>query len=118
MTVEALETSKWVFLAFSFLLIADNDRYGEVKAVLGNSYLLGKQEYTSDLLAVKRLLADFKDAGKPKKRGSNKGDATGNAIAKQESKWTIVCHGCGAAAQEDDGSAPTSRRTTVRGTRS
>ena len=40
--------------------MADDDRYGAVKATLDDNYLLGKQEFPRDLLAAKRLLTDFK----------------------------------------------------------
>ena len=43
-------------------MIADDERYWGVKTSLGDSYLLGKQKYPQDLLAAKRLLADFKGA--------------------------------------------------------
>lgn len=94
-TAEALKTSKQAYLACLFLLMADNKRYSKVKATLDNNYLLRKQEYPQDLLAAKRLLADFKDIGKLKKRGSNEGDAAGVTFAEKEDKWVPVCYGCG-----------------------
>ena len=42
---EALKTSKQVYLDYLFLLMTDNNRYGEAKATFGNNYLMGKQEY-------------------------------------------------------------------------
>ena len=72
-TAEALKTSKQAYLACLFLLMADDERYSDVKATLDDNYLLGKQEYPQDLLAAKRLLADFKGNGTPKTQGSNKG---------------------------------------------
>ena len=75
--------------------MADNVRCSKVKATLDNNYLLGKQEYPQDLLAAKRLLADFKGTGKPKKRRRNKGNSAGVAFAEQGGKRVPVCHGCG-----------------------
>ena len=80
--VEVLKTSKQAYLACLFLLMANNDRCGNVKAILDNNYLLVKQECPQDLLAVKWLLADFKGTGKPKKRGGHKGGAAGVMFAK------------------------------------
>ena len=92
MTAEALKTSKQAYLACLFLLMADDDRYSDVKATLDDNYLLGKQEYPQDLLAAKRLLADFKGTSKPKKQGNDK-DAAGVAFTKKEAQWAPVCHG-------------------------
>ena len=93
-TAEALKSSKQAYLACLFLLMSDDDRYSDVKATLDDNYLLGKQEYPQDLLAAKRLLADFKGTSKAKKRGSDD-DAAGVAFAEKEAPWAPVCHGCG-----------------------
>jgi hypothetical protein len=71
---EAMKTSKEAYLACLFLLMADEERYGGVKATLDDNYLLGKQEYPQNLLAAKRLLADFNGTG-PK--GTQKVGAAG-----------------------------------------
>ena len=42
-----------------FLLLTDNERYGPLKTQLDNNFLMGKQEYPSDVLAAKRLMTDF-----------------------------------------------------------
>ena len=42
-----------------FLLLADNERYGPLKMQLDNNFLMGIQEYPSDVLAAKRLMMDF-----------------------------------------------------------
>ena len=94
-TTEALKTSKQAYLACLFLLMADDERYSKVKATLDDNYLLGKQEYPQDLLAAKRLLADFKGTGKPKNQGGDKRDAAGVAFAKKGGKWMSMCHGYG-----------------------
>ena len=39
---EAMKTSKGAYLACLFLLMAEEDRYGRVKATLDDNYLLGK----------------------------------------------------------------------------
>ena len=65
---EVMKTAKEAYLACLFILMADDERYGGIKTALGDNYLLGKQEYPQDLLAAKRLLADFKGTpGKTKK---------------------------------------------------
>ena len=57
---EAMKSTKEVYLACLFILMADDERYRGVKTEVGDNYLLGKQEYPQDLLTAKRLLADFK----------------------------------------------------------
>ena len=81
---EATKSSKQAYLACLFLLMADDDRYGAVKATLDDNYLLGKQEFPRDLLAAKRLLMDFKGTGtKVKKRG------WGGAVGRR--RWRQLC---------------------------
>ena len=59
---QVMKTTKEAYLTCLFILMEDDERYGGVKTVLGDNYLLGKQEYPQNLLAAKRLLADFKGA--------------------------------------------------------
>ena len=68
---KVMKTAKEVYLACLFILVVNDERYGGVKTALGDNYLLGKQEYPQDLLAAKRLLADFK--GAPSKTGGISG---------------------------------------------
>ena len=97
METEALKTSKQAYLACLFMLMADEDWYGGVKSTLDDNYLLGKQEYPQDLLASKRLLADFKGAGpKVRKKVIGSEDDHDIAFVEQESGGFIpTCHGCG-----------------------
>ena len=57
---EVMKLAKEAYLACLFVLVADEERYGGVKTALVDNYQLGQQEYPQDLLAAKRLLADFK----------------------------------------------------------
>ena len=94
---EAMKSSKGAYLACLFLLMADEDRYGRVKVALDDNYLLEKQEYPQDLLAAKRLLADFKGAGPNTKRKAP-GSEEGQGVAFVERGWggyIPTCHGCG-----------------------
>ena len=79
--------------------MADDDRYGKVKATLDDNYLLGKQEFPRDLLAAKRLLADFKGTGATaKKRAAPTNEDAGVAFAEGENKtggFVPTCYGCG-----------------------
>ena len=110
---EAMKTSKEAYLACLFLLMADEERYGGVKATLDDNYLLGKQEYPQNLLAAKRLLADFKGTG-PK--GKQKVGATGEqGVAFVEGRGDDSSPPAMAAARSAraaGGSAATSPRST------
>ena len=94
---EAMRSSKSVYLACLFLLMADEDHYGGVKATLDDNYLLGKQEYPQDLLAAKRLLVDFKGSGSSTKR-KTPGPEEGQGVAFIEGGgggYIPNCHGYG-----------------------
>ena len=94
---EAMKSAKSAYLACLFLLMADEDRYGGVKATLDDNYLLGKQEYPQDMLAAKRLLADFKGVGPSTKR-KTPGPEEGQGVAFVEGGgggYVPNCHGCG-----------------------
>ena len=69
-----MKSSKEAYLVCLFILMADNERYGGVKAALRDNYLLGKQEYPQDLLAAKRLLDDFKGAPSKVKKAAEAAD--------------------------------------------
>ena len=77
---KSMKSSKQAYLACLFLLMADEERYGGVKATLDDNYLLGKQEYPQDLLVAKRLLADFKGGGPGTKR-KTPGPEEGQGVA-------------------------------------
>jgi hypothetical protein len=84
---EATKISKQAYLACLFLLMADDERYGGMKAALNSNYLLGKQEFPRDLLAAKRLLADFKGSEtKMMKRVTASEDNAGVALVEKEDK--------------------------------
>ena len=85
------------YLACLFILMADEERYGGVKTALGDNYLLGQQEYPQDLLAAKRLLADFKGAPSKVKKAAEAADEQGVAFAEggKGGEYIPTCHGCG-----------------------
>ena len=57
-TLYAKETTQGEYLVCLFLLLADTERYGPIKTQLDNNFLMGKQEYPSNVLAAKRLMTD------------------------------------------------------------
>ena len=77
--------------------MADNERHGGVKTALGDNYLLGKQEYPQDLLAAKRVLADFKGASGKTRKTSEAADEQGVAFAEggKGTEYILTCHDCG-----------------------
>ena len=97
MTADTLKTRNQAYLARLFLLMANNDRYGKVKAILDNNYFLGKQEYPQDLLAAKRLLAEFKGKEIKFKRrlapGTDK--KQGVAFVQTRKNKECICCNCG-----------------------
>ena len=58
-TLSAKEATQGEYLACLFLLLADNERYGPLKTQPDNKFLVGKQEYPSNVLTAKRLMTDF-----------------------------------------------------------
>jgi len=58
-TTSAKEAAQGEYFACLFLLLADDERYGPLKTQPNNNFLMGKQEYPSDVLAAKRLMTDF-----------------------------------------------------------
>ena len=82
---EATNTSKGAYFTCPFLLMADEDCYGGVKATLDDNCLLGKQEHPQYLLVAKRLLADFKGTGpKTKRKAAGSDDDQGVAFVKKK----------------------------------
>ena len=58
-TTSAKEAEQREYLACLFLLLVDDERYSPLKTQLDNNFLMGKQEYPSNVLAAKRLMTDF-----------------------------------------------------------
>ena len=79
--------------------MADNERHGGVKTALGDNYLLGKQEYPQNLLAAKRLLADFKGAPSKTRKTAEAADEQGVAFAEggKGAEYVPTCHDTAAA---------------------
>ena len=66
---EASELACAEYLACLFLLLADDERFKTLKKTLNNNFLLGRQEYPKDILALKRLMTHFDpDVATGKKR--------------------------------------------------
>ena len=47
------------YLAYLFLRLADNQRYGPLNTQLDTNFLMEEQEHPSDVLSVKRLMTDL-----------------------------------------------------------
>ena len=94
---EAMKSAKEAYLAYLFILMADDERYGGVKTALGDNYLLGQQEYPQDLLAAKRLLADFKGVPSKVKNAAEAADEQRVAFAEDGmgGEYIPTCYGCG-----------------------
>lgn len=93
---EAMKLAKEAYLACLFIMMADGARYGGVKAALGDNYLLGKQEYPQDLLAAKRLLADYRGVPGKARKAAAAADDQGVAFAEGgKTEYVPTCHGCG-----------------------
>ena len=58
-TLNAKEAAQGEHLVCMFLLLPDDERYGPLKTQLDVNFLMGKQEYHSDVLTSKRLMTDF-----------------------------------------------------------
>ena len=84
LTAKALKAGKQAYLVYLFLLMANGNHYGKVKATIDDSFLLRKQDYPQDLLAAKRLLADFKRVVTPKKKAEEMADVPGIAFVEKE----------------------------------
>ena len=78
---EVIKAAKEAYLACLFIQLADDKRYGDVKRALADNYLLGKQEYPQDLLAAKRLLADYKGVPGKATKAADAADEQGVAFA-------------------------------------
>ena len=68
MKSEAPKTSAGTSLGCLFLMMADT-QYKPVKKFLHEAFLVEKQQYPCDMLAMKRFMVDFigTDTGKPKR---------------------------------------------------
>ena len=88
-TASAKEAAQGEYLVCLFLLLADNERYGPLKTQLDNNFLMGKQEYPSDVLTTKRRMTDFVPAtGSVKhKRQENGPSNVAFVETKGEGKW-------------------------------
>merc|ERR1711966_63290 len=95
-TNEVMKSSKEAYLACLFILMSDDERYRGVKTALGDNFLLGKQEYPQDMLAAKRLLADFKGTPSKVKKAVEAADEQGMAFTEggKGGKYILTCHGC------------------------
>ncbi len=60
------------FVAGLFICMADNRRYGELKAWLGDDFALGNNKYPRMLIALLALLRDFEGmVGAKRNKGTN-----------------------------------------------
>ena len=111
---EAMKTAKEAYLACLFILMAGEERYGGVKTALGDNYLLGKQKYPQDLLAAKRLLADFKGTPGKARKATEAADEQGVAFAEggREQSISLPATAMAGSARAGGESARTSPRIT------
>ena len=76
-TLGAKDAAQGEYFTCMFLMLSDDERYGPLKTQLDSNFLMGKQEYPSDVLAAKRLMTDFfpaTDAVKHKRQESGPSD--------------------------------------------
>ena len=97
MQSKAMKLAEEAYLAYLFILITDDERYGGVKTAPWDNYLLRQQEYPQDLLTVKRLLADYKGAPGKTRKAAEVADKQGVVFAEggKGTKYIPTCHGCG-----------------------
>ena len=99
MKSEALKSSTGAYLGCLFLMMAD-ERYTPVKKFLHETFLAEKQQYSRNVLAVKRVMAKFigTDAGKPQRQQQHQPKngpvGAGVAFVSPEMKKYPVCHAC------------------------
>ena len=93
---EALKLSAGAYLTCLFLMMADGI-YKPVKKFLHEAFLVEKQYYPRDVLAMKRFIADFigADTGKPQRqqhqpKSKSAGAVAGVAFVKKESRTKCV----------------------------
>jgi hypothetical protein len=55
----AKEAATGEYLVCLFLLMAEDERYGPLKTQLDNNFLIGEQEYSSNVLAANWMMTDF-----------------------------------------------------------
>ena len=58
-TLNAMEAAQGGYRGCLFLLLTDNKRHGPLKTQLDNNFVMGKEEYSSNILASKSLMTDF-----------------------------------------------------------
>ena len=92
--LNAKEEAQGYYPTCLFLVLADNERYDPLKMQLDNNFLIGKQEYSSDVLAAKNLMTDFVQATgvvKHNRQESGLSDVT-SVKMKGEGKWHPTCY--------------------------
>ena len=61
-TLSAKKAGQGEYLSCMFFLLTDYERYGPLKTQLNNNFLMGEQEYPSNVLTANRLMMDFVQA--------------------------------------------------------
>ena len=71
--------------------------YGPLKMQLDNNFLMGKQEYPSNVLLAKRLMTDFVAATGAVKHKRQESGPSEVAFVKtgDGGKWSLTCYCCG-----------------------
>ena len=79
------------------LLLTNTKRYGPLKTQLDNNFLMGKQEYPSNVLATKRLMTDFVPATGTMKHTQQESGPSDVAFVETrcKGKWSPTCYCCG-----------------------
>jgi hypothetical protein len=83
----AKESACGEYLACLFLLLSDNNRFAALKTNLDNNFLMGKQEYPSDVLSAKRLMTDYVPTGGGGKPKQEQVESTNVAFVEKEVSW-------------------------------
>ena len=85
------------YLTYLFLLLADGARYGPLKTQLGNNFLMGKNEYPSDVLSAKRPTTDFVPSSGVVKHKRQESGLSDVAVleTRREGMWSSTCYCCG-----------------------
>ena len=89
------------FLAFLFILLADNGRYKGLKIELANNFTMGQSNYPKTVVAAKRLLMDYIATGNNnnsnyfKQEPDNAGVAFSETDRDNNWKKNVSFHGCG-----------------------
>ena len=76
--------------------MADDEQFKTLNKTLNNNFLLGRQEYPKDVLALKRLMTDFDpDAATGTKRTQEQVQPTNVAFVKSRGWEFPICYCCG-----------------------